>query len=85
MITPGNTLRSEGAAQYLADTYCLKLKTKSLANLRSKGGGPAYFKDRRTGVVYYSKAELDRWICDNFETFTSTSEQQAKCAVGVAQ
>jgi len=55
MITPGNILKSEGAAQYLADTYCLKLKTKSLANLRSKGGGPAYFKDRRTGVVYYSK------------------------------
>ncbi len=84
MIKPGNILRSEGAARYLADAYCLKLKAKSLANLRSKGGGPAYFKDRRTGVVYYSKAELDRWICGNFETFTSTSEQQAKCAVGVA-
>ena len=81
---PGDIFRCKEATSYLWSAYCIKLKAKSLANLSSKGGGPAYFKDRRTGVVYYSKTELDRWIRDNFETFTSTSEQQAKCAVGVA-
>lgn len=46
--------RAPGAAEYL------NLATSTLAKMRIRGDGPAYFKLGR--VVLYSYEELDRWL-----------------------
>jgi hypothetical protein len=50
---PKDLIRTRFAAQYLG------LSERRLANMRSEGIGPPYYKRRRT--VFYSMGELDAW------------------------
>ena len=48
------------ASVYLAETYGIVRSRKTLANLRSIGGGPG-FKKLGPFEVLYPTAELNRW------------------------
>lgn len=50
----------------------LDLAPGTLANWRSKGLGPKYIKHRHR--VYYVRAELERYMAENFLSFSSTAE-----------
>jgi hypothetical protein len=47
-----------------------KLKPQTLANMRSKGIGPAYMKttDERTGHVRYRRRDVTAWIAERMVT-----------------
>jgi hypothetical protein len=48
------------AVAYLLRVHGLKRSTRTLANLRSTGGGPEYYRTGPTEVLYPSVA-LDKW------------------------
>jgi hypothetical protein len=48
------------ASRYLYETYGLSRTPRTLANLRSKGGGPAYIRVSPKEVLYTQDA-LDGW------------------------
>jgi hypothetical protein len=59
---PKDLIRARFAAQRLG------LSERRLANMRSEGIGPPYYKRRRT--VFYSMSELDEWqrqVCERIE------------------
>jgi len=59
-----------------AATY-LKYQVKTLANLRSMGGGPPYLK--RRGRIFYRTEDLDSWLaaCARRHTSDPGGQQHA--------
>ncbi len=53
----------KAASHYLKVHHGLDYATKTLANWRSDGGGPAFVKIR--GRIYYDTADLDEWVQRN--------------------
>jgi hypothetical protein len=48
------------ASEYLHLNYGIRRTARTLANLRSCGGGPRYYRVSRTEVLY-SRRDLDHW------------------------
>jgi hypothetical protein len=66
-------LRDEEASSYLARTYGVQRKAKTLRKLRVVGGGPRFqvFAGRFSG---YPRPELDKWVAGKLGVVSSTSE-----------
>jgi hypothetical protein len=65
-------LKRPEASQYLWGMHGIQVGPASLANLASKGGGPAFHKDGFR--VSYSRKDLDEWAPTRRQRVKSTSE-----------
>jgi predicted DNA-binding transcriptional regulator AlpA len=70
-------LSPHDASRYLREQYGLSRTIRTLANLRSKGGGPAYIRISPKEVVY-SQDALDEWAESKIgATFANTAQEVA--------
>lgn len=61
------------AARYCLEKHGVPVAEKTLAKLRSVGGGPKFFKFGRS--VFYAESALDEWIAEKLgKELASTSE-----------
>lgn len=65
------------ASNYLYNTHGLRRSPKTLANLRSKGGGPAYIRISPKEILY-PEAALNEWAESKIgKTFVNTAQEVA--------
>jgi hypothetical protein len=67
---------TKGASEYLLSKHGLKRSTRTLQNLRQKGGGPAYTKPSSRETLY-SDTDLDAWVAKLTERRFENSAQEA--------
>jgi hypothetical protein len=72
-------LRDEEASSYLARTYGVQRKAKTLRKLRVLGGGPRFqvFGGRFSG---YPRSELDKWVEGKLGVVSSTRVKSSSAA-----
>jgi len=68
-------LSPHDASRYLREQYGLSRTIRTLANLRSRGGGPAYIRISPKEVVY-SQDALDAWAESLFGEPVAHSAQE---------
>ena len=57
-------LDTNGASEYLMQQHGVKRAPRTLANLRSQGGGPCFRRISPVEVMY-EDSELDRWVWED--------------------
>ena len=64
----------DGASQYLLQKHGLRRTSRTLANLRSQGGGPRFHRASSREIIYRAD-DLDKWAADLIgQAVSSTAE-----------
>ncbi|QFY90318.1 hypothetical protein D5125_12950 [Magnetovirga frankeli] len=72
--------RTDAASAYLKDQYGIQRTPRTLAKLRSVGGGPRFIRVSKTEVVY-STDDLDNWATQLLgPSFANTAEEHKAAA-----